>query len=255
MFLLNAIIYSVLLKIYFSLGYTELKKYSSVKVYPGEQVYMDIRDFDIGDTIKLEIKMNIFSDGSKERYDFYIDQVPASNFHDNYYWTGLRKVTNKKVSCDDDKCTFRWDEIKQAGNNYIYIKPVEPYNSQYWYDIIKIKNLGGLSLGAIVGIVFGCIVFAAIASIIISYYCCKRNARCYNYCRCCGCCPCYRQKGYTGAYNTSVQIQPAIYPKPLVIPGVVPSPTPVPVYPNAVGFPPSGYGQSPSEPYSDSNIV
>ena len=151
--------------------YTQLKKHSSVKVSPGAKVYLDLSSFNTGELISFEIEMDLLFGGKSTVYEFHIDQVPASSYYDPNYWNTLRKVRNGNSSCDDDgECLFEWEEIKKEGNTYIYIIALAP--PSILSSKIKIKNLGGeLSSGAIVGIVFGVIVFIAIFVVMITYCC------------------------------------------------------------------------------------
>ena len=207
--------------------------------------------------------MDLFFGGDRTKYTFQLDQIPVNNYYDANSWENLRTISATDVSCDDDDyCTFRWEEIKKEGHNYIYMIPSIPYSSFTFFDNkIKIIHPGGFSAGAIVGIVFGCLAFAAIIIIIISCCCCKYNPRCNNCClccRCCGCCPCYHQMDYIGAYSRTVQVQPAVYPVPVAapVPVVAPVPAPAPVYPPPqAGYPPSGYNQPAAYPYSSANFV
>lgn len=242
MFLL-LIIFSLFLKA-LSENYQKLSKHSSVKVIPNTKVYFDISSFNTGDLISFEIILDLFhGGGSRDSYTFQIDQVEANSYYDSNYWNNLRTVVNKNVSCDnfDDKCTFTWDEVKQEGKKYIYIIPPAPYDNFYtfWGNKIKIKHLGGeLTAGAIVGIVFACIVFVTIIIVSISCCCCHLNPNCYTCCYkccpsclcCCNCCSCccnYRRPYYPGAIGgNAVQVP-------------VSQPVPVPVYPNVVAYPSS----------------
>ena len=236
MFLFITIIYSFLLQ--FSLNYTQLKKHSSVKVMPNEKVYFDLSSFEVGDLITIEITMDLFWGGDRNKYTYQIDQVPATSYYDSY-WNTLRKVTNRNVSCDDDDCTFTWEEIKREGSTYIYIIPLAPYSNFINHnEKIKIKHPGGdLSAGAIVGIVLGCVAFVVLVSVCIPVCCCKYNPRCYNCCPCCRCC-CCKIYTYGDTYGRSVVVQPPVYPV------VEPAPVyPPPVYP------------SPVVPYSGSNFI
>ena len=205
--------------------YQQLKKHSSVKVIPDTKVYLDIKDFEIGDLISFEIEMDLFYGNQTSFYEFYIDQVPASSYYDPTYWSNLRRVKNANVSCEsDNECTFKWEEIKKEGNNYIYIKTPEPFGDFYtfWEKRIKIENVGGnLSVGAIIGIVFGVIAFIVILVVLISCCCCycSQTNRCSLCCPCCNCCCCRRSY-----YPTTIHaIQQPVYPAP------VPVPVPVPV--------------------------
>ncbi len=141
--------------------YKKLSKYSSVSVKPDTQVYLDLKSFKTGDLISLEIKMDLFFGGSTSSYEFQIDQVPATTYYDQDYWDGLRTVVNKNVTCSRrETCKFSWEEIKREGNNYIYIIVPAPFSDFYsfWGNKIKISNTGGLSSGAIAGIVIGVLV-------------------------------------------------------------------------------------------------
>ena len=209
--------------------YTQLKKHSSVKVKPGTKVYLDLSSFEIGELISFEIEMDLFFGGNTKAYEFFIDQVPASSYYDPNYWITLRKVRNGNASCDDSRdCIFEWEEIKKEGNTYIYI--ILPAPASFWDEKIKIKNLGGgLSSGAIVGIVFGVIAFIAIFVVLISCCCCvcQQNNGCCFCCRCCDCCCC--KKRYFGTtIQASIPFQQPVYPTPVPVPVPV---TPVPVTP------------------------
>ena len=167
----------ILSLISFSCEYEKLSKYSSVSVAPNTNVYLDLSSFKKGDLISLEIGMDLFFGGNRNYYEFYIDQVPASTYYDSSYWNSLRKVKNSNVTCSTGKyCTFTWQEIKKEGSNYIYIIPPTPFSDFYtfWGKKIKISNTGGLSTGAILGIVFGVIGFIAIIAVIIICCCRKR---------------------------------------------------------------------------------
>ena len=178
--------------------YKELSKHGSVKVAPNTKVYLDISTFPVGELISFDIDMDLFygSLSDRESYEFFIEQVPANTYYDPYYWdlTILHKVINKNVSCSGDDCTFKWEEIKEEGKNFIYIYPPPPYDNFYtfWGEKIKITHLGGsgLSAGAIIGIVFGCIFFIVIIILLIVCCCCCRNGNtCYACCyRCCPSC-------------------------------------------------------------------
>ena len=221
-------------------SYRELKKHSSVTVPPDTKVYFDLRKFDVGELLKFEITMDLFFSKDKSKYEFYIEQVPASNYYDSNYWNtnNLRKVVNKNVSCDsDDECTFSWEEIKQAGMNYIYIIPPAPYSNFYtfWDNEIEIEHLGGLSAGAIAGIVIGCLAFVGIIAAIIGCCCCRNNPRCYtccyNCCPCCHCCLCCCSRTQNGKGG-------------IVTPDIVQGPAPVPVEVATPIYPPPVYPQT-----------
>ena len=134
--------------------YKELSKHGSVKVAPNTKVYLDISTFPVGELISFDIDMDLFygSLSDRESYEFFIEQVPANTYYDSYYWdlTILHKVINKNVSCSGDDCTFKWEEIKEEGKNFIYIYPPPPYDNFYtfWGEKIKITHLGGSGLSA-----------------------------------------------------------------------------------------------------------
>jgi hypothetical protein len=220
--------------------YKELKKHSSVKVIPDTKVYLDLSNFETGDLISFEIEMDLFFGGQKSFYNFYIDQVPASLYYEPTYWNNLREVKNENVSCgSNDVCTFKWEEIKKEGNKYIFIKTPAPFDNFYsfWGNKIKIENVGGkLSVGAIIGIVFGVIVFIAIFVVIISCCCCycsqtNRCNRCSLCCPCCNCC-CCRRMYYPTTIHTNIPYQQQVYPAPVPVPvAVSPAYNPAPAYP------------------------
>ena len=64
---------------------------------------------------------------------------------------------------------------KKRRKQLLYITPPTPFDKFYtfWEKKIKISNTGGLSTGAILGIVFGVIGFIAIIAVII--ICCRRK--------------------------------------------------------------------------------
>ena len=225
-------------------NYKKLSKHSSVKVPPETKVYFDISSFEIGDLIPLEIKMDLFFGDSSSRssYSFYIEQVPATSYYDPYYWDldKLRYVTNKNVSCGNhDVCTFTWEEIKEEGKNFIFIYPPAPFDNFYtfWDEKIKITHPGGLSGGAIAGIVIACIFFAAIFITLIAVCCCcSRNRSCYDCCPCCSCCYCCYacNRRYTrDVVSVSGGIPQPIYP-PVNPAPVYPAPIPAQVYPQPI---------------------
>ena len=215
--------------------YQQLKKHSSVKVIPDTKVYLDIKDFEIGDLISFEIEMDLFYGSETSFYEFYIDQVPASTYYDSTYWNNLRRVKNTDVSCNSRRdFTFKWEETKKEGNTYIYIIPPAPFWGFYslWGNKIKIKHLGGsLSVGTIVGIVFGVIAFIVILIVLISLCCCfcPQNSRCCLCCQGCNCCCCRRRY-----YGANIPYSQPVYPAPVPVPVPVPAtpiyPTPTPVY-------------------------
>ena len=248
------ILYLSLIILIQSASYKELKKHGSVEVPPETKVYFDIRKFDVGKLLEFEITMDLSHGFSSDRtqYEFYIEQVPATSYYDSHYWNtnNLRKVVNKNVSCDsDDECTFSWEEIKEEGKNYIYIIPLAPFSNFYtfWDKEIEIEHLGGLSAGAIAGIVIGCLAFVGIIAAIIGCCCCRNNPRCYtccyNCCPCCHCCLCCCRSSQYGLSST-VPITPAVIPGPTpvsVVTPVYPPPVyPPPVYPSSIPYSSSG---------------
>ena len=246
------ILYLSLIILIQSASYKELKKHGSVEVPPETKVYFDIRKFDVGKLLEFEITMDLFHGGDRTKYEFYIEQVPATSYYDSHYWdtNNLRKVINKNVSCDsDDECTFSWEEIKEEGKNYIYIIPLAPFSNFYtfWDKEIEIEHLGGLSAGAIAGIVIGCLAFVGIIAAIIGCCCCRNNPRCYtccyNCCPCCHCCLCCCRSSQYGLSST-VPITPAVIPGPTpvsVVTPVYPPPVyPPPVYPSSIPYSSSG---------------
>ena len=57
-------------------------------------------------------------------YAFQIAKVPTKNYEDTYYWDNPPEVCDPKVRCTGnfgDDCTFKWEERKSEGNNYIFI--------------------------------------------------------------------------------------------------------------------------------------
>ena len=244
-------------------NYKKLSKHSSVNVAPETKVYFDIKDFEIGDLIQFEIKMDLFF-GSTDRssYNFSIQQVPATSYYDPYYWDldHLVFYNNKNVSCSGSEvCTFSWDEIKKEGMNYIYIYPPAPFDDFYtfWDNKIKITHLGGLSGGAIAGIVIGCILFGGmIITLLVICCCCMNNKSCYDCCPCCACClccgVCNRSRYITGVGVSVVQppIYPAVVPAPIYQTPVMPNVYVEPAYP-APGYPPGVA----NVPYSSAGIM
>ena len=159
--------------------YEKISKYSSVKVYPYDRVYLDISSYKENEIIKLEFSMDFSrSTSSRFKYTYEIGQVFAlsSFIEGDSGWNSLHTVTNGNYSCDSSYyCYFKWNETKQFGKNYIFIIPSRPYtyfDSNYYNNKIKVNHLGGLSAGAIVGIVFGCI-GGVVLLIVIIYKCCN----------------------------------------------------------------------------------
>ena len=160
--------------------YEKISKYSSAKVKPDTKVYLDISSFKVGDEITLEFIMDLFFGGSKYIYTFYICQSLTDSYSDQYYWERLNEKTSTDVKCSSSAvCTFKWTEKKVAGAHYIYIKPPTPFSGFYtrFGEKIKVSHTGGLSAGAIAGIVIGCIAGAVILIIIIYYCCCHEQPK------------------------------------------------------------------------------
>ena len=193
--------------------YKELTNNDYINVIPGTKVYFDISSFDVDESIDLEFEMDLFHGNliSRARYIFKIDQVQATSYYDSTYWTNLRQVINRNVTCDfDELCTFTWTEKKKAGNNYIFIIPLEPFNDFYeiWRNKIKITHDedGGLSTGVILVIVFAGIIFITIIILLIVFCCCTgdRTGCCYRCCPRCALCCCPRRYGLGNVGNVTV---------------------------------------------------
>ena len=255
--MIHTILFLILICLIQCFSYKELEKHSSVKVSEdNNRIYFDLSPFDVGDLIQFEITMDLSLGGDRSKYKFHIKQVEASTYYDSDSWTSTlqEEVSNKNASCDDDyeDCTFSWDEIKGEGKKYIYISLPQPYSSyfSFWGKKIKIKHLGGLSDGAIAGIVLGCLAFVGIIAAIIGCLCCKLNPRCYiccsNCCPCCKCCLCCCKKTQY-KLNGTVHI-PA---QPVVIQAPVPAVIPDPYYPPPV-YPQPNY--APNSPYTSAAI-
>ena len=160
--------------------YEKISKYSSAKVKPDTKVYLDISSFKVGEKITLEFIMDLFFGGSKTQYGFYICQCFTDSYSDSYYWANLKLRYSTDVKCSSSGvCTFKWLEIKEPGAHYIYIKPPTPFSNFYtfWNNKIKVSHTGGLSAGAIAGIVIGCVAGAVILIIIIYYCCCHEQPK------------------------------------------------------------------------------
>ena len=71
-------------------------------------------------------------------------------------------------------CKAKYQITKQAGSNLIFIIPQLPSDIPFNNDI-KVAQLGGLSAGAIAGIVIGCI--AGVVILIVIIYCCCCRAQ------------------------------------------------------------------------------
>ena len=193
--------------------YKELPNNDYVNVIPGTKVYFDISSFDVDESIDFEFEMDLFHGNliSRARYIFKIDQVEEISYSDSTYWTNLRQVINRNVSCDfDDICSFTWTEKKKAGNNYIFIIPLQPFNDFYeiWRNKIKITHDedGGLSTGVILVIVFAGIIFITIIILLIVFCCCTgdRTGCCYHCCPRCALCCCPRRYGIGNVGNVTV---------------------------------------------------
>ncbi len=229
--MLSVFIFSSLYILSSGIVYKKLSKYSSVKVEPKTHVYLDISSFSDYDIIKLELSMNLWRTSYTQSYSFSIGQVWSSNPPDSSLWDSLPTVSSggKNHSCGfTDYCYFNWNETKRSGANYLFIIPSEPYTGFFSRDgnYIKVNHLGGLSTGAIVGIVFGCI--GGVVLIVIIIYCC-----------------CCRQKPNYGITNppaalTSVQPIVPTTVEPII---TVPPIAPVTVQPIVT------YGPPPPQPY------
>ena len=202
-------------------SYKELSKGDTINVIPGTNVYFDISSFDVGETISFEFEMDLFFGDpiTRTQYRFEIGQVSTASYSDSYYWSHLMAVTNKNVTCDSIHiCTFTWEEKKQTGNTYIFIDPPEPFTGFYssWGERIKISHISdsGLSVGAIVGIVFACLFFITIIVLLIVFCCCSNgntNGCCYRCCPSCALCCCpsrYRVASvpYPVSYGSAMQV-------------------------------------------------
>ena len=229
--MLPLIVLSIIYVLTLAQDYKKLYTYSSVKVIPDTRVYLDISSYDTGELIQLQLSMDLFFGDSSNRksYTFQIGQVSTSYYADSYSWKNLPNVTNRNVSCTTSEyCYFKWNETKQYGKKYIFIIPPTPFPKFYnfWGNYIKVSHLGGLSAGAIVGIVFGCI-GAVVLLIIIIYCCCCRS----------------KKIAYipTTPPVTITNVQPII---PVTVQPIAPAPVVAPVQP----IPPT-YCPPPPQPY------
>ena len=219
-----------------AIEYQKISKYSSSRVKPDTRVYIDISSFKTGELIKLELSMDqAMNLGNKNSYTFYIGQKYATNIEYDSYWTYLNSVTNRNYTCSGFYCYYPWNEIKQAGTNYILIIPLEPFTGFYSNhgELIKVNHLGGLSAGAIVGIVFGCI-GGVVLLIVIIIKCCNSPQK-----------PDYASND-TQAPLTTVQpiIPPVVQPVTPVVQPIVPVQPIVQVQPMV-----PTYGPPPPQPY------
>ena len=176
--MLSIIILSIIYISSSAIEYQKISKYSSSKVKPDTRVYIDISSFKTGELIKLELSMDqAMNLGNKNSYTFKIGQKYATDIKNDYYWQNLTEVVNKNyTSSSFSYYYYPWNEIKQAGTNYVLIIPPAPFSSFYSFyeNKIKVNHLGGLSAGAIVGIVFGC-VGGVVLLIVLLYCCCCRQ--------------------------------------------------------------------------------
>ena len=133
--------------------------------------------------------MDLIASFNRESYSFKIRQTSSSTYDDTRVWESLPTITSKNVNCDFTKVyTFKWTEKKKTGSNYLYIIPLAPYREYYSFESKKIKvsqtressaNSGtsgkteksGLSVGAIIGIVFGGCFAIVIIGLLIGYCC------------------------------------------------------------------------------------
>ena len=217
--------------------YEKISKYSSVKVEPDTRDYLDISSFKTGELIKLELSMDQFWGPYNNRYSyqFQITQKYATDIKYDSYWQNLPYVTNRNYTCSGSYCYYPWNEIKQAGTNYIVIIPREPFTGFYskYRELIKVNHLGGLSAGAIVGIVFGCI-GGVVLLIVIIIKCCNSPQK-----------PDYASND-TQAPLTNVQpiVPPVVQPITPVVQPIVPVQPIVQVQPMV-----PTYGPPPPQPY------
>ena len=155
--------------------YIKLEKGDSMQVIPESNVYLDISSFSKNEAINFEIFMDLSNGNSstKEKYGFYIGQVPAASYNDSNYWNNLTYVENRNVTCNNGNCTFTWKEIKQSENNYIFIVPPSPFEEFYskYGRKIKISHKGGLSSGAIAALIIGC---SCLVGAIVTIILCRR---------------------------------------------------------------------------------
>ena len=191
-----------------AIEYKKLSKYSSVTVKADTRVYLDISSFKTNDKLKFEFSLDLFF-SNKYSYTFQIGQTTSTSYLDLNKWESLPKETSSDLSCDITKyCTVKYQTTKDIGANYIYIIPLIPQDTIItWNKDIKIAQTGGLSGGAIAGIVIGCVAGAVILIIILYFCCCREQPK-----------PEYTQT------NPTV---PLTYTQPIVQPVVQPVITPV----------------------------
>ena len=175
------ILFFILLPQIFCQILKELKKYSSMKVIPETKIYLDISSFKDGATISLEFTMDLFfaSDQEREEYTFNLEQVSFTSHPSATYWDTMREVTAKDKEIHSDDYTFKWDEIKQPGSTYIYIKTPAPFSDyySYWGYKIKVKNAGGVNA---LPIVLGIVIPLIVIIIIIIIVCVVKKRSQYN---------------------------------------------------------------------------
>lgn len=215
--------------------YKKLSKYSSVKVQPDTRVYLDISSYKTGDTLKFEFSLDLFLSSNRDSYSFQMDQTSSTSYYDDNMWNTLTERTSNDLSCDSSKyCTAKYQTTKKAGANLIFIIPQIPNDfPKYWNNEIKVAQTGGLTAGAIAGVVIGCIAGAVILIIIMYYCCCRDQPK-----------PEYTQTNPTVPLTyTQPVVQPVITPVQPVIQPVQPVIQPaVPTYyppPNQPYYPPT----------------
>lgn len=91
----------------------------------------------------------------------------------------MKEVTAREKEIYSDDYTFKWDEIKQPGTTFIYIKTPAPFYDYYsfWGYKIKVKNAGGVN---VLPIVLGIVIPLIIIIIIIIIVCVVKKRRQYN---------------------------------------------------------------------------
>ena len=93
--------------------FKELPKYGEIKVIPDTKVYLDLSSFKIGDSISIDIKIDLYFSESKYEYSFDINQVPASSWNNSEFWRYLKEVTKKDMECELGNCILNWKEKKK----------------------------------------------------------------------------------------------------------------------------------------------